>query len=224
MANKDLLGYRQTVYSREFEGKEWVLNHSLAEDNYMFFCTDENFNTILPEEARKTGVGQLTVQFPVFVTGNASVFRLTPLLNFQIVEVNNQSSITFIHKYYIPHFIVQSWDSENNLVLPKNIKKDEYECTVDFYKNFTGVINCVYITQEVKDYLNVNNWIYSHRQKTPRGHMLLQSDDENLEVMLPLEEKRIGGNSSYSSNRYVELNWGKGRTGTLSSIINGYRI
>jgi hypothetical protein len=224
MAQKDLLGYRQTVFSRPFEGAEWLMQLSIKEDDFIFLATDENYTTIYPQEVRKLDDGNLSVKFPVSVKGYASVFRLTPLLNFQIQSVVNENYVQFYHKYYIPYFIVQTWNSDGYLVLPKTIKKDLKQCIVEFHDNFTGNIYCIFITDGVKNFINENSWVYKHKKQISRGSILVQSDDPNREVIIPSEEKRYGDNSAFSTSNYIQVDWNSEQTGELVSIIRGYRI
>jgi hypothetical protein len=224
MANKDILGYRQTVYSRPYEGSEWVVTHTITEPHYMFFATDENWSTILPDTVKRTSEGTVTVTFPSSVRGNASIFRLTPLLNFQIVEVFNTNYIKFNHKYHTPYFIVQTWDSDGNLVLPKIIRKENSECEVYFHENFSGVVICVFIIADLKEYIDDNTWEYKYRKIISRGNILIQNDDDIKEVILPKEENRIEESTIKSYDNRIQEVWGTEKTGSLISIIHGYRI
>ena len=224
MAAKDLLGYRQTVFTRGFSGKEWLMHHSIQEDNYMFLAMDENWTTILPQEAKKLGNGYLVVNFPNSITGYVSIFRLTPLLNFQIINVNDTNIVNFYHKFNPPDFIVQTWDSDGYLVLPKTIQKDTQICTVEFDHNFTGTICCVFITNEVRYFTDEIAWQYIHRIQISRGCILLQADDKNNQVILPLEEKRFDSDIKTSFDNFIELDWSLNQSGKLLNIIHGYNI
>jgi len=226
MANKDLKGFRLTVYSRYFEGYEWEIDHSIVDEEILFFAADTSWKTILPQEVQKMGSGILKVTFPISVSGYGSVFRFTPILNGKTQTISTPTdSVSFIHGFGNQQFILQAWDADGKLVIPKEIKKFERTCTVEFHEDFTGTLNLVRTIGETEEFESTVEWIYTVGKKEVQGHMFVQINDDTDQVVLPGEEQRVDTNPAYTIDNKITLSWaGQEVAGTILPIIHGYRI
>jgi len=217
---------RLVIHSRFYNSRKWIINHTIQEDHLLFFAADDNFHTIVPGSVQKVSTGLIEASFPVPVSGHASVFRMTPLLNSSAIYVSNKRNVILTHKYRTPNFLVQIWDSEGYLVIPKSICKKKFSIEIDFDQiPFTGWVEFATTAGSLFPVDNSSFWEYRFWINEPQGNIFVQINDDSDEVIIPGDEHRYDPNPEMVYDNVIKLNWNDVNvSGTILPIIHGYRI
>ena len=219
-------GDRLVIYTRMYETRVWNIKHTIPEDHLLFFAMDEDFHTIIPSRVQKMGIGRMEVEFPVAVKGYGSVFRITPLLNAKSVSVSNKRSITIDHRYRSSDFLVQVWDTNGNLVVPRDIRKRKYNVTIDFASTpLTGPVELCRNAGAITKYVDESYWEDRYWVKEYLGNLFIQTNDSDGDVIIAGTEIRWDPIISSALDNKLKLYWNSHEIdGTLLPIIHGYRI
>ena len=175
--------------------------------------------------AKRLNNKSIRIEFPIKVHGFASVIKITSILNAKIFHVFNNNILNVNHKYNHKNFMVQIWNSDNELIQPLNIIRTDFDCIIEFHKNITATVYLLRVLSDTVNQLPSSDWIKKHGMMQDKGHIFLQASDNNDTAIVPSIEKRIDTDLNHSTDNKIEMLWNENQIeGKLLAIIHGYRI
>jgi hypothetical protein len=204
-------GRRLVVYSRQFTGSVWQINHNLPTDRIFVQCLDEEFNSIFPQRAIKLTDSIFQFEFEEEFSGWASIFHLTPLLKPRRIEFENVTEIDLFHKYGNTDYLHQFWcetPEGYELFYPCIIdKSDPQVCRVVFGKPVTGYVDFAKsFPRERLVQIGDKLWEYRHMSTNAESqNIFIQTTGADEQVFVGDRESRLNDNKAFQTDNIIEV-------------------
>jgi len=223
-------GRRLVVFSRQFSGTVWQINHNLPDDQFFAQAFTDDFENIVPKRIIKLTDQICQFEFEKPVTGWASIFHLTPLLKRKRIPFTNVTEITFNHKYGNTDYLHQFWcETPEGYVLfePKIIdKNDPQVAKVTFELPATGYADFgKSFPRERLMPIADKLWEYRHMSSNAeRQNIFVQCTGSDELVFYPERISRFDKVKAYQTDNVLEIEHDDPLTGTINTVIHGFRI
>jgi len=216
------MGERLVTYTNNFAGEIWTCDHRIYSDRILVNITDEDREDILPTRIFKVSDTRLVIDFYKYVTGQASIFKISPLLKGKRIPINNKTFIRYRHDLNTTFLICQCWKNDGEFVLPEEVVVEDIDViNIKFHVPVTGYAELVTpYPRQVNIDIAKREWLDMYRTDLDQSLILTQVW-QDYSLFLPTNIKRIG-ETAYQRGIQVDLH--QKAVGDMNSIIHGYRI